>query len=542
MINDIRQKFLQLVKDITKLQWVRESLPAHSNYYEGLKRKLEKQIQLKNFSEKDFKIYQKEKDLKRSSIFHQQQQEQGTALNDKLESIKFYENAISQLQAQLNEAEVTLNEINDEKRRLDLLCEELHTLYDQVIMPDNEDSAYLFEQQLKKDVQQLNDDMPAIKAKLQNYSIAQSKLYKARDSIEKAMKSLPGASTFMDRQAIVATNSNNNNKKSNVKEYNHKLFSKTASLAISSSLLVDPIKNADMIAQEAYRLVKEATELLSTVESDPIPNIPVVKATNNVTDSNNHYYHHYYHHNTNTNNVIYILTHYRGYRLKIETILRTKINPRLHQLTNQLSATKYLHEQKLIEWIDSQIINLETYLKVNGLLSHQEHSLLDRDLSRLRVSSRAAIAAVASEEINHGRMTVDDVLDITRFIHIDGDETLPEYDEYQCSSRRNGIDNIGSSNGSNGTSSSSDNINDREERNRNSSNRPRMNSVDAAATANPIMATACAAVARVEPSSSSLYYSIMNSRGSADEQPHAYRNLLFQPNYPSDSLPPAYTR
>lgn len=52
-MTEIQARYIQLVKDITQLQWVRESLPSHSKYYEGLKKKLEKQMHLKTFSEKE---------------------------------------------------------------------------------------------------------------------------------------------------------------------------------------------------------------------------------------------------------------------------------------------------------------------------------------------------------------------------------------------------------------------------------------------------------------------------------------------------------
>lgn len=48
-----QDRYIHLVKDITSLQWVRESLPSHSKYYEGLKKKLEKQQHLKEFSESE---------------------------------------------------------------------------------------------------------------------------------------------------------------------------------------------------------------------------------------------------------------------------------------------------------------------------------------------------------------------------------------------------------------------------------------------------------------------------------------------------------
>lgn len=48
-----QDRFIRLVKEITQLQWVRESLPSHSKYYEGLKKKLDKQTHLKSLSEKE---------------------------------------------------------------------------------------------------------------------------------------------------------------------------------------------------------------------------------------------------------------------------------------------------------------------------------------------------------------------------------------------------------------------------------------------------------------------------------------------------------
>jgi tRNA U54 and U55 pseudouridine synthase Pus10 len=52
-MSQVQERYIHLVREITQLQWVRESLPSHSKYYESLKKKLEKQIQLKDFSEKE---------------------------------------------------------------------------------------------------------------------------------------------------------------------------------------------------------------------------------------------------------------------------------------------------------------------------------------------------------------------------------------------------------------------------------------------------------------------------------------------------------
>lgn len=214
--------------------------------------------------------------------------------------------------------------------------------------------------------------------------------------METAMKSLPGASTFMDRQAIVASHNQKNNN----------LLFKSGAASVSSAV-INPIKNAEKIAQRSYMLVHQAAAIC-----DDVPYIPTTTVQKGESD------------------VVFILTSYRGYRLKIEYTLRTQVNPRLNQFENQLASTKYQYEQRLIEWIDHQIFTLEAHLRTNGCL---ENESLDREISMLRMGSRAAIAAVASE--TSGRVTVDDVLDISSAS--DHHDVLPEYEEHSTNNSSN---------------------------------------------------------------------------------------------------------
>jgi hypothetical protein len=204
---------------------------------------------------------------------------------------------------------------------------------------------------------------------IKEYQKAQKMLYEARESIETAMKSLPGATKFLDRQGITSRHDYNKN---------------PADTSFS-------VKTSDALAQKAYTLVHEASELCADVPVIPVSAIGKGES------------------------VILTLTNYRGYRLKIESILRRQLNPRLHQFENQLSVARYQYEQRLIEWIDHQIITLEMHLRVNGVLQDN----LEREISMLRMGSRAAIVAVASEAT--GRITVDDALDIT------AENALPQY-------------------------------------------------------------------------------------------------------------------
>lgn len=52
LIANPQDHFVRLLKDITQLQWVRESLPVQAKYYEGLKQRHERETHLKNLLEK----------------------------------------------------------------------------------------------------------------------------------------------------------------------------------------------------------------------------------------------------------------------------------------------------------------------------------------------------------------------------------------------------------------------------------------------------------------------------------------------------------
>jgi hypothetical protein len=52
LIVDPQEQFVRLLKDITQLQWVRESLPVQAKYYEGLKQRHERETHLKTLLEK----------------------------------------------------------------------------------------------------------------------------------------------------------------------------------------------------------------------------------------------------------------------------------------------------------------------------------------------------------------------------------------------------------------------------------------------------------------------------------------------------------
>lgn len=114
---------------------------------------------------------------------------------------------------------------------------------------------------------------------------------------------------------------------------------------------------------------------------------------------------------------------YSALKHEIETLLRTRINPRFSQLQIQLSVSRCHYEQKTIEWTQQQINILETVLRENGALRNRS---LDHEMAVLRMGSNAAIMTLSSEA--SGRVTVDDVLEVdTSEVETDRNGPLPVY-------------------------------------------------------------------------------------------------------------------
>jgi prefoldin subunit 5 len=95
------------------------------------------------------KEYQIKQDNNNNKLFNQNTTIHGKSYSNIIESVKFYENAIQSLQAQIDQAEemvstnpsqtqelsdifYKLRDLNSEKEKLNNLCSELNELYEQV--------------------------------------------------------------------------------------------------------------------------------------------------------------------------------------------------------------------------------------------------------------------------------------------------------------------------------------------------------------------------------------------------------------------------
>ncbi|KAI8089987.1 uncharacterized protein BX664DRAFT_146293 [Halteromyces radiatus] len=337
--------------------------------------------------------------LRRNSTSSNNDTKNEPSYTDLVERLRRCEVKLEDIKKQMNSAETMLQDLYANKNTLDTHCSSLHTLYDQIVPASPNDPSHIIEQHLKNEVLQLAYDIPRIENDIKSYSKAQKKLYESRELMEKAMMTLPGASTFLDRQALAGHGASGH----------HSLFVKSSVLSTMVDITVPSLKDAEKLASEAYELELQASNLCKDV--------PLIPSSTFSRDDN----------------VVNVLTAYRGYRLKIETILRTQLNPRLNKLQGQLAMTKYHHEQKSIEWIDQQIIVLEDLLRQNGCL---ENINLDREISMLRMGSNAAIMAAAAE--TSGRVTVDDALEVTpsNVANVERNGVLPEY---SANARGNGM-------------------------------------------------------------------------------------------------------
>ncbi|KAI8074456.1 hypothetical protein BC940DRAFT_288302 [Gongronella butleri] len=385
-----QDQFVHLLREITKLQWVRESLPVQSKYYDGLKQRYARESHVKALLEKQLQDFRTKQDSTSLLMLRRNSNDKKDEISytDVIERLRRCEAKLKDVETQMQAAESMLQDLHINKHKLDTYCMELHMLYDEIIADSPDNSSQVIERHLKQEVIQLAENIPRIESEIDTHTRAQSKLYESRQLMEKAMMSLPGASTFLDRQALASHSSTSH------------LFGKSSVLTAMVDVTVPSLKDAERLATQAYDLEAQAARLCHQV--------PLIPSSNFSRDDN----------------VMFVLTAYRGYRLKVETILRTQLNPSLSKLQSQLAMTKYHYEQKTIEWIDQQITILETLLRANGCL---ENVNLDREISMLRMGSNAAMVAVAAETSN-GRITVDDALEVTQSTaHVERNGLLPVY-------------------------------------------------------------------------------------------------------------------
>ncbi|KAG2225604.1 hypothetical protein INT45_013715 [Circinella minor] len=312
-----------------------------------------------------------------------------------MERIKQSETKLNDIQHQLKDARKMLDELLKDKRRLDRLCNELHFLYDEVVPAISDNPGFDDEQNLKKEVYHLQQSIPQIEADIDRYLIAQKELHDARELIAKAMMLLPGASAFVNRQTMVSYGINTTHS-------NNEILNELYPFQMTLDPSIAATQDAEKLAQEANEHLIHASNACDQV---PLLTIPSFGKDDNVVSA---------------------LSAYRDCKMQIETLLRTKINPRYSQLQNQILISRIHYEQKTIEWVDKQISMLEQVLRENGALKNVN---LEREMGILRMGSNAAMMAVAAEQ-DSGRVTVDDVLEIdSSSTQVDQNGPLPVYSE-----------------------------------------------------------------------------------------------------------------
>jgi len=121
-----------------------------------------------------------------------------------------------------------------------------------------------------------------------------------------------------------------------------------------------------------------------------------------------------------------VLTTYRGYRLKIEALLRNFINPRVKLMQGDVAYARHSHESKRMEWVEQQLLLLEAVLRTRGGLQGVD---IEPDLASIRMGSHAA--AGSASELG-GRVAVDDALELAESSTSPArNGPLPEYPKEQ---------------------------------------------------------------------------------------------------------------
>ncbi|CAO3675975.1 unnamed protein product [Umbelopsis ramanniana] len=223
---------------------------------------------------------------------------------------------------------------------------------------------------MKSEVLALESYIPQIEGKLEKCVEAQSRLYEARDSMETAMKSLPGAASILERQAMI---NNVGVGRGGVRLGN---------LNVLLDMSVSSTRDAEGFAEKSVQSVKDAVELYPDMPM--IPDSPI----------------------SHSDTVSEVLTTYRGYRLKIESLLRNFINPRVKLMQGDFAYAKHSHESKRMEWVEQQLLVLEAVLRAQSGLQGID---IDPDMAAIRMGSNAA--AGSASELG-GRVAVDDALDV----------------------------------------------------------------------------------------------------------------------------------
>ncbi|KAG2188261.1 hypothetical protein INT44_001014 [Umbelopsis vinacea] len=369
---DYEQRYLSLLRTIASLQWVRESLPAHTRYYESLKNKLKNEEITKNVLESSVQQSRKTNDSTRFKELMTTKKGGADIVpySDLIERLQKSNNRILDLTEQLQQAKLMHDDMLANMEELNGCCSQLRVLFDQVIPEPLFDPAYTIEEHMKSEVLSLESYIPQIEGKLEKCVEAQTRLYEARDSMETAMKSLPGAASILERQAMI---NNVGVGRGGVR---------LGSLNVLLDMSVSSTRDAEGFAEKSVHLVKEAVDLYPDMPM--IPDSPI----------------------SQSDSVSEVLTTYRGYRLKIESLLRNFINPRVKLMQGDFAYAKHSHESKRMEWVEQQLLVLEAVLRAQGGLQDID---IDPDMAAIRMGSNAA--AGSASELG-GRVAVDDALDV----------------------------------------------------------------------------------------------------------------------------------
>ncbi|RUS17376.1 hypothetical protein BC937DRAFT_90057 [Endogone sp. FLAS-F59071] len=324
--NLYESRFCRIMDTILELQWVFEALPVHTAHHTEVQKKLAEEREQLNQLNKKTHAERKALDLlHRPSL---QTISAHLSVNNPLRKRQsrehFYLEAINQSQQQeavvakvekeMTKVETMQKNLLQQKAKLERYLEELHQFYDDMFAEPDAAAENTIERILHEELERLRRIVPETQQRLDKLLAAQHLMYLAQDAMDKAMRLLPGAKGYLDLQVYGGP------------MHTH---------------------SAEKKALESWQLVDKAHAVC--------PEVPIIP-------------HEPWHPSYMTDSIVKTLTSLRGYRLKVQSVLRTILAPAVRQVEPELLQLKSELERKPFEWLEERVRCIERVLRAQGKL------------------------------------------------------------------------------------------------------------------------------------------------------------------------------
>lgn len=303
--------FCQIIQIISSLQWIQDTIPIHSQIYNQIRVKYDQERSRLNYyrnTENGSQPNSFSRPLSTISGNDSVSEDHSEAPGE----LRRQETVVEEMRKRYKEVAETHELLLANRSKLDQCKVRLHQLYDKIFTTFQPPSAA--ERIIRSEIENLSLELPLIQQSIQSYTRARKLLIEARSAIESAIKLLPVAVTSSEANVVSPSTTT----------------SKSASLAKS-----------------AYYRFRQARAVVAG-----IPNIPTQELDSGMSTR------------AHSNSLSYL----HGYHLKIESILRTTITPRIRSFETTLAYTSTQLDLKKEELVEEHLRIMEGAFRAAGLL------------------------------------------------------------------------------------------------------------------------------------------------------------------------------